>query len=77
MLAQHHNTIVSVTRYMTPALLFPKQGRGRLMSKLADLMEGHLSELALLESLDAGKPLSHSMLKQIPLCIDNWRYFAG
>jgi acyl-CoA reductase-like NAD-dependent aldehyde dehydrogenase len=30
------------------------QGRGRLMSKLADLMEAHLSEPALLESLDAG-----------------------
>jgi acyl-CoA reductase-like NAD-dependent aldehyde dehydrogenase len=47
------------------------------MSKLADLMEQHLSELALLESLDAGKPLSQSILKEIPLCIDNWRYFAG
>jgi acyl-CoA reductase-like NAD-dependent aldehyde dehydrogenase len=31
------------------------QGRGRLMSKLADLIEQHLSQLALLESLDAGK----------------------
>ncbi|WIA22257.1 hypothetical protein OEZ85_004580 [Tetradesmus obliquus] len=53
------------------------KGRGRLLSNLADLMEEHLTQLALLESLDAGKPLSQSMLKEIPLCIDNFRYFAG
>jgi acyl-CoA reductase-like NAD-dependent aldehyde dehydrogenase len=40
-------------------------------------MESKLTELALLESLDAGKPLSQSILKEIPLCIDNFRYFAG
>lgn len=53
------------------------QARGRLMSKLADVMEAHLTQLALLESLDSGKPLSQSMTKEIPLCIDNFRYFAG
>jgi acyl-CoA reductase-like NAD-dependent aldehyde dehydrogenase len=40
-------------------------------------MEANLTELSLLESLDAGKPLSQSMLKEMPLCIDNFRYFAG
>ena len=30
------------------------QARGRLMFRLADLMEQHLPQLALLESLDAG-----------------------
>eukprot|EP00879_Flechtneria_rotunda_P019217 GHRR01020178.1.p1 GENE.GHRR01020178.1~~GHRR01020178.1.p1 ORF type:complete len:390 (+),score=99.31 GHRR01020178.1:177-1346(+) len=53
------------------------KGRGRLMYRIADLMEQHLTELALLESLDSGKPLSQSIEKEIPLCIDNWRYFAG
>eukprot|EP00882_Tetradesmus_deserticola_P000514 GHRQ01000566.1.p1 GENE.GHRQ01000566.1~~GHRQ01000566.1.p1 ORF type:complete len:519 (+),score=242.54 GHRQ01000566.1:206-1762(+) len=59
---------------------WPRMGgkaRGRLLAKLADLMEAHLAELSLLESLDSGKPLSQSMLKEIPLVIDNWRYFAG
>jgi acyl-CoA reductase-like NAD-dependent aldehyde dehydrogenase len=47
------------------------------MHRLADLMEQHLTELALLESLDAGKPLAQSYTKEIPLSIDNVRYFAG
>jgi acyl-CoA reductase-like NAD-dependent aldehyde dehydrogenase len=47
------------------------------MHRLADIMESHLAELSLLESLDAGKPLSQSFTKEIPLCIDNVRYFAG
>eukprot|EP00878_Enallax_costatus_P017641 GHUV01018535.1.p1 GENE.GHUV01018535.1~~GHUV01018535.1.p1 ORF type:complete len:415 (+),score=145.76 GHUV01018535.1:996-2240(+) len=47
------------------------------MYKIADVMESHLTQLALLESLDSGKPLSQSYLKEIPLCIDNFRYFAG
>lgn len=47
------------------------------MYRLADLMEQALPQLALLESLDAGKPLAQSYTKEIPLCIDNVRYFAG
>lgn len=53
------------------------QARGRLMYRLADVMEAHLTQLALLESLDSGKPLQQTMMKEIPLCIDNVRYFAG
>jgi len=34
-------------------------------------------QLSLLESLDSGKPLSQTFLKEMPLCIDNFRYFAG
>jgi aldehyde dehydrogenase (NAD+) len=59
---------------------WPRMGgkaRGRLMHKVADLMEEHLTQLSLLESLDSGKPLSQSYLKEMPLCIDNFRYFAG
>lgn len=47
------------------------------MNKIADVMEVHLTQLSLLESLDSGKPLSQSYLKEMPLCIDNFRYFAG
>ena len=51
--------------------------RGRLLYKLADLMESHLAELAALESLDNGKPLSESLNIDVPLAIDCYRYYAG
>lgn len=51
--------------------------RGRILYKLADLMEQHAEELAALETLDNGKPLSASKAADIPLSIDHYRYFAG
>lgn len=51
--------------------------RGQLMFKLADLMEKHADELAALESLDNGKPLSYSKAADIPLAIKCIRYYAG
>jgi acyl-CoA reductase-like NAD-dependent aldehyde dehydrogenase len=39
--------------------LTPSQ-RGRLLWKLADLIEEHADELALLETLDNGKPIKYS-----------------
>src|SRR5262245_996516 len=43
--------------------------RGRLMHKLADLIEKHQEELAALESLDNGKPLRDSLAADLPLTI--------
>ena len=51
--------------------------RSRLMWKLADLVEEHLEELAQLESLDNGKPLSVARIADIPLVADHFRYYAG
>ncbi|MEQ9408497.1 MAG: aldehyde dehydrogenase family protein [Fuerstiella sp.] len=51
--------------------------RGRLLLKLADLMEQHLDELAALETLDNGKPISDSRAADLPLAIDCLRYYAG
>lgn len=51
--------------------------RGRLMNKLADLMEANLEELAALETLDNGKPLRDSRAADLPLSIDCLRYYAG
>ena len=51
--------------------------RGRLMLKLADLMEQHLEELAEIESMDNGKPLSVARAADVPLAIDLFRYMAG
>src|SRR5271166_2022617 len=41
--------------------------RGRLMNKLADLIEKHIDELAELETLDNGKPISASRHGDLPL----------
>ena len=51
--------------------------RGRLMYKLADLMEENIDELAALEPLDNGKPIRDSRNADLPLAIDCLRYYAG
>ncbi len=51
--------------------------RGRLMFKLADLIEEHIDDLAELETLDNGKPISESRKGDLPLVIDCLRYYAG
>ncbi len=51
--------------------------RGRLLYKLADLIEQNKEELARLESLDNGKPLGESMNGDLPLTIACYRYYAG
>ncbi len=51
--------------------------RGRLMWKLADLIEQHTEEFAQLESLDNGKPLSVARVADVPLAVDLFRYMAG
>jgi aldehyde dehydrogenase (NAD+) len=51
--------------------------RGALMYKLADLIEEEAEELAALETLDNGKPISDSRAADIPLVIDCLRYYAG
>jgi phenylacetaldehyde dehydrogenase len=51
--------------------------RGRLLWKLADLVDEHGDELAALESLDNGKPVTVARAADIPLSSDCLRYFAG
>ena len=51
--------------------------RGRLMYRLADLLEENIDELARLETLDNGKPISESRNADLPLVIDCLRYYAG
>lgn len=51
--------------------------RGRLLWKLADLIEEHTEELAQLETLDNGKPIKYSRAGDVPMTIDHFRYFAG
>ncbi|HEY7688030.1 MAG TPA: aldehyde dehydrogenase family protein [Dongiaceae bacterium] len=51
--------------------------RGRLLWKLADLIEQHLEEFAELESIDNGKPLAVARVADVPLTVDMFRYMGG
>ena len=51
--------------------------RGRLLNKLADLIEKNAEELARLESLDNGKPVAVARAADLPLTIACYRYYAG
>ncbi len=51
--------------------------RGRLIYKLADLIEQNKEELAALESLDNGKPYRDALTADLPLTIKCYRYYAG
>jgi phenylacetaldehyde dehydrogenase len=51
--------------------------RGRLLWKLADLVEARASEFAQLESLDNGKPVTIAGVADVPLAVDCLRYMAG
>src|SRR6185503_13111301 len=51
--------------------------RGKLINRLADLIERNIEELAALETLDNGKPIRDSLAADLPLTIDCYRYYAG
>src|SRR5437867_6064239 len=51
--------------------------RGRLLNRLADLLEQNREELASLESLDNGKPYRDSFNIDLPMTIKCYRYYAG
>src|ERR1700743_2645951 len=51
--------------------------RGHILFKLAELMKTHGDEIAALESLDAGKPISAVLRQDLPAAIDTLTYYAG
>lgn len=58
-------------RGMSPA------DRGRILLKLADLMEAEADALIELELLDTGKPISQLRTGELPLCSALLRFYAG
>ena len=56
---------------MTPA------ARGKLLWKMAELIEANIDELAELETLDQGKPLYVGRWAEIPGAAEQFRYFGG
>jgi aldehyde dehydrogenase (NAD+) len=51
--------------------------RGAALLRIADLLERHADELAFLESVDAGKPISSVHYSDISISLDSLRYFGG
>ncbi len=51
--------------------------RGRLLLRLADLIEKNGEELVMLESVDSGKPVSAVRRQDLPAVIDTLVYYAG
>ncbi|MEO7337785.1 MAG: aldehyde dehydrogenase family protein [Caldimonas sp.] len=51
--------------------------RGRILLKLADLIEANTEDLARLESLDTGHPLKDCRLLDVPRTAACFRYFGG
>ena len=48
-----------------------------ILNKIADKMAANLDLLALVETLDNGKPIRETTYADLPLCVDHWRYYAG
>ncbi|KAF7778468.1 hypothetical protein Agabi119p4_2813 [Agaricus bisporus var. burnettii] len=61
----------------TWGLKVPGSERGRLLAKLADLVEQHTDELAALEALNVGMPLLVNKYFVVPGAVSTFRYFAG
>jgi aldehyde dehydrogenase len=51
--------------------------RAKILNKIADRMESNLDILALVETIDNGKPIRETTHADMPLAIDHFRYFAG
>jgi aldehyde dehydrogenase len=51
--------------------------RARILHRIADRMEENLQALAVIETIDNGKPIRETMAADLPLAVDQFRYFAG
>lgn len=53
------------------------QERAAMLLKIADLIDANAEKLAMVETLDNGKPIRETMAIDIPLGSDHFRYFAS
>src|SRR5262245_38528716 len=51
--------------------------RARILWKISDLLLSHVEELAELEALDSGKPVTENARIDIPMAADCFQYYAG
>lgn len=53
------------------------QERSSMLLKIADLIDANAEKLAMVETLDNGKPIRETSAIDVPLSSDHFRYFAG
>jgi aldehyde dehydrogenase (NAD+) len=51
--------------------------RGKLLWRIADLIEKNIDEIAEIETLDNGKPIFESRYVDVPMVAEVFRYYAG
>lgn len=51
--------------------------RAKLLLKIADLIDANTERLAMVETLDNGKPIRETMAIDVPASADHFRYFAA
>lgn len=51
--------------------------RAALLNKIADIIDANKEHLAMVESMDNGKPIRETMNVDIPMAAEHFRYFAG
>ena len=51
--------------------------RAVILNKIADIIDANQEHLAMVESLDNGKPIRETMAVDIPMSAQHFRYFAG
>ena len=51
--------------------------RANILNRIADRLEQNLEAIALIETIDNGKPIRETMAADLPLAVDHFRYFAG
>jgi len=55
----------------------PVNQRAAILNKIADIIDANREHLAMVETLDNGKPIRETMAVDIPLAAEHFRYFAG
>ncbi|WP_433171485.1 aldehyde dehydrogenase [Actinoallomurus sp. CA-150999] len=58
---------------------WPRMGtaeRGRILHRLADLIEAHVEDLGMADTRDMGKPITQSRGNDVPRAAANFRFFA-
>ncbi|GHJ99318.1 putative aldehyde dehydrogenase DhaS [Streptomyces sp. Y2F8-2] len=55
----------------------PALVRSRMLTRLAELIEENAAELAEIEALDGGKPVSVNEVMDVPAAIEHFRYYSG
>ncbi len=77
--AEEADRAVAAARRAFDSGPWPRLGfaeRGRLLHRLADLIDANAHELALADTRDMGKPISDALAKDAPRTAYNFRFFA-